>query len=347
MTVDPIFIIGTERSGSNLLRLILNSHPEIAIPHPPHIMAYFGPIESYYGDLSRVENFRRLTRDVITHIRRHIHPWTIPIDENALVLEASPRDLFGIYVGLYEQHMKATGKRRWGCKSTFMIHYVDAILAQYPAARLIWLVRDPRDVALSSRESVFNPFHPYYTARLWAEQQELGLKLEATLAPVNLLRVHYEALITAPDATMEHICRFVGVSFDPDMLRFFETPDAHRSAGLAQDWRNTAKPILSGNSNKFLQRMSAEEIAIVESVAGETMRKLGYEPVSAHTAGEPPGALRRIRYRFKNEMLRLQVEYRSVRKDRNQWLRWRRAMRMSLLRMRLKLGATAPSATRE
>jgi hypothetical protein len=339
MSCDPIFIIGTERSGSNLLRLILNSHPEIAVPHPPHIMAYFGPVEKYYGDLTRVENFRRLTRDVVAHIRGHIHPWNVPLDEAALLRDVSPPSLFGLYAALYGQYTNATGKKRWGCKSTFMIHYVDRILAQYPDAQIIWLVRDPRDVALSSRESVFNPYHPYFTARLWAEQQELGLRWEKALSPSNLLRIHYEHLISDPSATVERICQFIGATFEPRMLHFFETEDARTSASLARDWRNTAVPILSGNAQKFLSQMSSDEVAVVESAAGETMRRLGYEPLFAHHAHERPGLLRRARYLFGNELLRLRVEYRSLRGDRNQWLRWRRAARMVHLHLRLKLGA--------
>ena len=339
MSFDPIFIIGTERSGSNLLRLILNAHSEIAVSHPPHVMSYFGPLEKYYGDLSYESNFRRLTRDVITHLRSHIHPWEVEVDEETLVRAASPRDLFGIYAALYEQFMKATGKRYWGCKSTFMIHYVKRILASYPEAKLIWLIRDPRDVALSSQVSVFNPYHPYYTARLWAKQQELGLQLEATCRPANLLRVHYEALISNPHETVERICRFIGVSFEQTMLRFFETREARTSASLAQDWRNTAVPILSDNANKFLSRMSAEDIAIIEAVAGETMQKLNYQKVGAEVSAKPAGALRRAHYRLKNELLRLRVEYRSVRHDRNQWLRWRRAMRMFALRARLQFSS--------
>lgn len=347
MTFDPIFIIGTERSGSNLLRLILNAHSEIAVPHPPHVMSYFGPLEKYYGNLSRELNFRRLVRDVITHLRSHIHPWEVDIDEETLVRTASPRDLFGIYVALYEQFMKAMGKQHWGCKSTFMIHHVKRILACYPGAKLIWLVRDPRDVALSSRFSVFNPYHPYYTAQLWARQQELGLELEATCRPANLLRVHYEALITKPQETVERICRFIGVSFEQAMLRFFETPQARMSASLAQDWRNTAVPILSDNANKFLSRMSAQDITIIEAMAGETMQKLNYQKVCVQTSANPAGGFRRVNYRLKNEWLRLQVEYRSVRRDRNQGLRWRRAMRMFALRVRLQLGAAIMTVARE
>ncbi|HKQ52564.1 MAG TPA: sulfotransferase [Pyrinomonadaceae bacterium] len=337
MPTAPIFIVGTERSGSNLLRLILNAHREITVPHPPHIMAFFAPLERYYGDLSSDVNFHKLADDVLRHIRSHIHPWPTPLDRESLVREAVPRDLFGLFAAVYEQHSAAVGKRRWGCKSTFMIHYTERIFALYPDAQLLWLVRDPRDVALSSRDSVFNPYHPYYTARLWASQQELGLRLAARLSPANLLRVHYEALIADPGATVAGICDFLDIGFDPAMLKFFETEDARVSANQARDWRNTASPIISDNANKFRGRMPAHEIAAVESAAGAIMLKLGYEPVSAAGAGQPPGALRRAHYQAANEMLRLRAEYHSLREDRNQWLRWRRRCRIMLLTARLKL----------
>jgi hypothetical protein len=337
MITSPIFIVGTERSGSNLLRLILNAHPEITVPHPPHIMAFFAPLERYYGDLSSDVNFRRLADDVLRHIRSHIHPWTTPLDRESLVREAVPRDLFGLFAAVYEQHCAAVGKRRWGCKSTFMIHYTERIFARYPEAQLLWLVRDPRDVAFSSRDSVFNPYHPYYTAQLWASQQELGLRLAARLNPANLLRVHYETLVADPGATIAGVCDFLDIGFDPAMLRFFETEDARVSANQARDWRNTASPIISDNANKFRGRMPAHEIAAVESATGATMLKLGYEPVSVAGASRLPGALRRAGYRAANERLRLRAEFRSVREDRNQWLRWRRRCRIMLLTARLKL----------
>ena len=52
MPDDPLFIIGTERSGSNLLRVILDAHSRISVPHPPHIMRYFSPLVARYGDLA-------------------------------------------------------------------------------------------------------------------------------------------------------------------------------------------------------------------------------------------------------------------------------------------------------
>jgi hypothetical protein len=334
---DPIFIVGTERSGSNLLRLILNAHSEITVPHPPHVMSYFAPLERYYGDLGSDRNWRRLTDDVIRHVHRHIYQWPAPLTRAELLAIRPPRDLFDLFAAIYDQHRANTGKLRWCCKSTFMIHYTDRILARYPDAKLIWLVRDPRDVAVSSRDSVFNPYHPYHTARLWNQQQKLGLELETRLSPNNLFRCHYEELIQNPEKTIVRLCEFIGVKFEPTMLRFFETEEAKTSASLSREWQNTGRPILGANSSRFRERLSANEIRAIERETRPAMRQLGYAPVSEDGAGGPY-FWDLCSYRILNEVARVRVEYRSLRQDRNHRLRWRRAVRMFTLRTRLRMG---------
>lgn len=334
---DPIFIVGTERSGSNLLRLILNAHSEITVPHPPHIMAYFAPLEKYYGDLGLERNWSRLTDDVMRHVQRHIYHWPAPLNRAPLLAIQPPRDLFDLFAAIYDQHRANTGKARWCSKSTFMIHYTDRILGRYPEARLIWLVRDPRDVAVSSRDSVFNPYHPYHTARLWNQQQKLGLELETRLSPKNLMRCHYEDLIQNPEETVRRICEFLGVEFEPTMLRFFETEEAKTSASLSREWKNTGQPILGANSSRFRERLSPNEIRAIESETGPAMQQLGYAAVNGSGAREPH-FFALCTYRVLNEVARIRVEYRSMRQDRNYRLRWSRAVRMFTLRTRLKMG---------
>src|SRR3989338_8267058 len=144
-TDSPIFIIGTERSGTNLLRLILNAHPNIAVPHPPHIMRNFSGLAPLYRNLGKDANFRRLIGDVVRSVELHPYPWGIRLDRGRIFKEASGRDLISIFFCVYGQFLESTGKRRWGCKSTFMLHHVDAVLKCYPSARFIYMARDGRD----------------------------------------------------------------------------------------------------------------------------------------------------------------------------------------------------------
>jgi len=336
---SPLFIIGTERSGSNLLRLILDAHPRLFVPHPPHILRYFSPLEPRYGDLAQDDAFRRLVDDVLRLVDGHIHRWDrIPPAPEVIALAPS-RDLFGVFAGVYESARQASGKPRWGCKSTFVVDHGARVIQTFPGARFLWLVRDPRDVVVSSASSVFSPFHPYFTARLWAEQQATALALEAA-HPQAVLRVPYEALVSAPEAQVQAVCDFLGETPDPAMLAWYTRDEARRSASLSESWANTGKPIQRGSVGRWQQALRPDEVALVETLAGPAMQALGYAG-----SGLPPvkvGPLDRARYRLADRAGWLQVEARSLRRDRNVWQRWGREVLMRRIALELRLHPPGP-----
>lgn len=339
MANDPLFILGTERSGSNLLRLILNSHSRIAVPHPPHIVRYFAPLEPLYGDLTNEAAFRRLVSDILRLLDTHIYQWDIPIDIEAIVREATPRSAFGVYVALYEQYRAHGNKARWGCKSTFMVDHVPEILARFPDARLIFLVRDPRDVAVSSKKSVFSHFHPYYTAQLWRDQQAAGLHWLDTLPKEQLHLVHYEQLVADPEGAVRALCAFLDEPFEPGMLRFFETDEARKSASLSESWQNTGRPVSRASVEQWRTGLKDRERLLVELVARREMARLGYTPVATvrelDAARVGPGE--RAGYWVIERLHALRTELRSLRKDKNVWRRWARAWTLGALRARLRV----------
>jgi hypothetical protein len=330
---SPLFIVGTERSGSNLLRLMLNAHSRIAVPHPPHIVRYFAPLESAYGNLTSSQRaFATLVDDILGLVRRHIYPWELAIDRARLIREARPRDSLGVTAALYDQYRDQAGKARWGCKSTFMIHYVDRVLERFPNARLIFLTRDPRDVAVSSRHSVFNPYHPYFTAQLWAEQQRIGLDLLNRLSRETILHVRYEDLITRPGETTARFCEFLNESCEASMLRYFETAEARKSASLSRSWRNTDREIMSANFGKYRQELSLSEVRLVESITRSEMESLGYQPES-NVVPLNLSSWQLWSYRLLDWTRRWRVEWQSLWTDRNHWRRWHRDLFVRYLRL--------------
>jgi len=332
---DPIFIIGTERSGSNVLRLILDAHSEIAIPHPPHILKYFADLEPYYDDLRVDRNFRKLIRDVLALVRGHIHPWPhLPAPE--FLLARAERNLFGLTAAIYEHHLAGVGKRRWGCKSTFMIHHVDRVRARYPRACFIWLVRDPRDVALSSRDSVFNPYHPYFVASLWRDQQQIGVDLSQA-GNARLLRLHYEHLVRNPKSAVHELCSFLELQFEPQMLNYFTSDAARVASSLARDWANLASPLQPDKAQRFARELDPKDLRVVETIAGPVMKQLDYTLMHPPQSPNSISMARKLHYWLANEARRIVVEYRSLRLNRNHARRWARALRMQALRARLKL----------
>ncbi|MBU0675593.1 MAG: sulfotransferase [Proteobacteria bacterium] len=333
----PIFIIGTERSGSNLLRLILNSHPDITVPHPPHILKYFSPLADCYGDLTDPAQLTRLIQDVRGLIKSHIHPWPkIPSVAEIRAALTSPT-LTGVFLAVYETHRLKTGKRRWGCKSTFVIDHLEQVLAERPTARFLMLVRDPRDVAVSSRRSMFSPCHPWLIALLWQRQQNAGLRA-LTRYPENFLPVRYEDLLTEPETTVRTICTFLGEEYTPTMLEFYRTGDAKKSSRLSACWRNTDQPIKPSNQGRYRRELTPEEIRLVEKICRPPMEQFGYSCDTENKDEAPvPSRLRKLGFHLLNLYWRLLVECRALIHDRNYRLHWRRCWFLLRLTLSCKL----------
>ncbi|MBU2574745.1 MAG: sulfotransferase [Elusimicrobia bacterium] len=318
----PVFIVGTERSGSNLLRVILNSHPDIYIPHPPHIMKDLGPLEHLYGDLKDDRNFRRLINDAAKLIELHFFPWEIAPSRPGAFDQAAARNLYCVKAAFYEQYRLFKGAKRWGCKSTFMVHYADLAVKHSPGAKFIHLVRDGRDVAVSAKNSVFNHFHPYYVARLWSLEQKLAAGLSNRLGKEGLLTVRYEDLTSEPERTVKAICGFLEEDYSGRLLRYFETEETKQLAGYSRSWGNCAKPILKDNSGKYKKSLSAGEIRIFETESFPELEQFGYPLDNPRagllkTASAPAPPARRARYFLREKGRMAYILLRSLFTDRN------------------------------
>jgi hypothetical protein len=311
---NPIFILGTERSGSNLLRLLLNELDGVCVPHPPHLMRDLAPLIGRYDDLERDANFLRLIRDAIKLVELHFAPWPFALDEGNIFLAARKRDLYSVYAAIYEQFRIHRGKQRWACKSTFMINHVDEILNHHRAPRFIHLVRDPRDVAVSARKSVFSHYHPYFVADLWRREQRLALAAARRLPKPVWFTLRYEDLIQDPAGMRKKVCAFLDEPYREDLLSFFEKQEAKELSRLSRSWQNVARPVNAANREKFRTELAARDVALIEAIAGTEMREFGYTP---ETAGSEPGRLHKAGYRIAEEWMMLKEEGLALLKDRN------------------------------
>lgn len=176
---SPVFfMIGSQRSGSNWLRTMLDEREDLVGPHPPHILRDFMPIIDKFGDLSVDDNVKVLVDHVCTFVERNQVPWTDKHGEsikfsrgviNAVAAESCERlrmnrvasgeahvlesafYLLSIFDAIMSFFTQANGKRIWMCKSMGISQFHDILLEFYGEKRLryIYLVRDPRDVAMS------------------------------------------------------------------------------------------------------------------------------------------------------------------------------------------------------
>jgi hypothetical protein len=322
--MDPIFIIGTERSGTNLFRLILNSHPNIAIPHPPHILKNFFRLEQFYGDLSNDNNFKLLIHDVARTVELHPYPWGIALDKEKIFRQARDRSLISIYFAIYGQYLESSGKKRWGCKSTFMIDHVGLVRKYYPQARFIYMVRDCRDVAVSAKKTIFNRYCVYYTARLWKKEQQTGIYWLNKLSKDEIFLLRYEDLLIEPEGTVRALCDFLNEPYMEGMLGFFRGEEAKKSSGLSAAWENNSKPILTNNFDKFKSGLKGEETALIETIAGEELDYFSYkltEPFYLSESRRARGVKFKLSYLIEEMIIMVKVQVAHIFRDKNTGLR--------------------------
>lgn len=325
--MDPIFIIGTERSGTNLLRLILNSHQDIAIPHPPHIMKNFFKLEPLYGDLNKDANFKNLISDVVRSVELHPYPWEIKIDKEKIFGSAKERNLINVFFAVYDQYRESANKKTWGCKSTFMIYHVALVRKYYPGAKFLYMVRDGRDVAVSAKKTIFNRYCVYYTAQLWKKEQQIGMYWLDKLAKTDIFTVRYEDLLTDPQGMVKSICAFLGVEYQDSLLNFFETQEAKKSGQLNAAWKNTSRPIMKDNLGKFKAELSNREIDLFEAIAGRELDHFSYEltrPFYESESARARGIKFKMRYLLEEIFFMLKAQLRSAIKDKNTPLRFKK-----------------------
>lgn len=275
-----IFMIGTQRSGSNLFRLMLNQLPEIAAPHPPHILIRLMPLMSGYGDLSNPETFAQLVDDACRLVESNPVEWEgVTLDRAAIAARCDRHDLFAVMAAIYDTLRDTWGKQAWCCKSLANVKYADQLADRFADAKFIYLYRDGRDVALSFMKAPSEGEKHYYNIALdWNAAQQKALRLRDK-APERVLAVSYEDLTGDEAGTMRRVCEFLGVEYSDAAMNFHETDEAKRAAGASNLWENVTKPVMKDNTRKFLKQMSEEDVRIFESVAGQSLDELGYDRV--------------------------------------------------------------------
>ncbi len=304
----PIFMIGTQRSGSTLLRLMLNQLPGIAAPHPPHVLQRLMPLVGNYGDLEKHENIAQLIEDVCRLVEFNPVPWEgVTLNRSDILRRCRTRTLLTVYGAVYDAMAEAHGAKTWCCQSLANIRYLPQIDDHFVGARYIYLYRDGRDVACSFRKAVVGEKHFYHIAKEWAATQQEALGLRARIGPSRFFSISYESLTGDPELSMRFLCKFLGMRFSHTMLEFYKSDEARRAAESSNLWGNVDKPIMTDNTRKFPREASEEDIRIFESVAGNVLNSLGYERIHVPRGKEMVFSQANLRW-FDDENRRLKEE---------------------------------------
>ena len=333
--MNPIFIVGSERSGTNLMRVILNSHSNIAIPHPPHILKNFFRLKLLNNNLEVDNNFRDLIKDVVKAVELHPYPWGIKIDKEKIFNAVKERNLINIFFVIYEQYLESTNKKRWGCKSAFMINYIAQVRYYYPQAKFIYMVRDGRDVAASAKKTIFNHYSVYYIAKLWKREQQVGIYWLNRLSESDMLLLRYEDLLDDPEGFIESICLFLNEPYEENMLDFFETNEAKKGSSISAAWKNTAEPILKNNYGKFKVELRKDEIELFEAIAVQELNHFHYELTNPASGTIFNRNIKfKIKYLFEEIFLMLKIQIKYFLSDKNNFLRYKKFWFLQFIKLK-------------
>ncbi len=276
MKFTAVQMIGTQRSGSNLLRLMLNQLKEVSAPHPPHILERFFPLLPLYGDLSIEKNFGALVHDVCNLVAYNPVKWSnVNLKEDEIIKRCKKYSLPEIAKAIYELNAESEGAKIWMCKSLCNIYFA-GLLEEEIKPLYIFLYRDGRDVACSFKRAVVGEKHIYNIAKQWKEEQDLCLLLSKQLGSKRVIHVCYEKLIAQPEKELKKICAFIGAAYNNSCLEYYTSAEANNTASSGKMWQNVNREIITNNFNRYKNELDVNEIMLFEKVAAETLQALGY-----------------------------------------------------------------------
>lgn len=281
------FIVGVTRSGTTLMRLMLDAHPELAIPPETHFLPQLikttrkrgTGCEEAHGVVTGHRQWGDFGLDSAELLRRYC-------DLDRIDPETTIRTFFELYA-------EREGKTRWGDKTPNYVKRMRQIERWIPEARFVHMIRDGRDAALSRfRRILKDPPPTEVVAGRWVRKIE-GARADAERLD-HYIEVRYEDLVRGTESELRRVCEFIELPWDPGILRYHERAE-ERLAEMHRDLPGeegkptrpaehrreahvlTSTPPDPSRLGRWREDMDPEQNAIFESVAGDLLEELGYE----------------------------------------------------------------------
>lgn len=271
MNMNPIFIGGCDRSGTTFLGSLLGTHQQsLCVPESQFI------IEVLNGSNFKIDDIE--PRAVLEMIRKHprFKIWAIDVDD--LAVDQS----INSYSSLIEHIVKHYGEKNaqptphfWVDHTPSNIKYVATLLEIFPNAKMIHLVRDGRAVASSLLPLIWGPRSVDKAAYFWLTNLAYGLAAEALYGSNRIMRVKYEELVNETESTLQAICSFIGMEYQPNMVQGdgFKVPSFTRKQHAL-----VGKKPNQTRVNAWQKKLTPRQIEIFESTTANMLNYLGYTP---------------------------------------------------------------------
>jgi Sulfotransferase family len=304
-----VFIVGCPRSGTTLLGRMVDAHPDIAVIHEGR----FAPI--FFERRRGLTPDGFVTPELIEKLLAHPSFRNVAVGREGLagLLDGGDSLRYADFVAaIFDLHGQAHGKRLVGDKTPHYVRSLPTLHDLWPAAKIVHLIRDGRDVSQSvlgwrkvaerggsvARFAAYRE-DPVATIACWWEWfVRLGREDGSALGPATYLEVRYESLVTDPAAECERLCEFLGVPYDERMVGFHEGRERD-DPGLdaKKAWRRVTPGLRDWRSE-----MSPTDVERFEAAAGGLLDELGYQRGARAPSTELARHAARLRRSFAAEL---------------------------------------------
>jgi hypothetical protein len=284
----PVLVLGVRRSGTTLLRVMLDRHSELAVPD-----------ESYFVPQLADRHLRHVDPDeFVDDLRRidTIAEWEVPLDKvRARLTERMP--IGAAIATVYAVYADERGKPRWGDKTPMYMQNLRLLERLFPDALFVHLIRDGRDAAMSflsmpaglMTETWMQPRSVAGFACQWRIEVKAAQHLGRRVGDERYLEVRYEDLVDDVESAVRRISAFARLPYEEAMADYAGNVDVS-SKPHQQSLR---RPPTAGLRDWRVQ-MAPEDVGAFDQVAGDLLAELGYE---THERPDVVGRLRRASYR--------------------------------------------------
>jgi sulfotransferase family protein len=265
-----VIVLGVSRSGTTLLKEMLDRHSELAIPSESYFVPQLWDRHDERSDPEEiVHDLGRIAR---------VREWGVtPEDVRArLPAGASFNDVVD---AVYRSYADARGKRRYGDKTPAYMQHLELLDRVFPEAQYVHILRDGRDAGLSfmdmRRKPRFNLGRPRRLAEFacaWRFEIEGARRLGERLGAARYLELRYEDLVAEPEARLRDVSEFLGLEFQPGMLEYHRDVDPTQ----LQDHPRLAEPPRK-DVRRWQEQMRPHDLELFEAIASRLLDLFGYD----------------------------------------------------------------------
>ncbi len=265
---NPVFIGGLERSGKTYMRMMLAAHPHMAFSHRTNLWTFH---YNRYGDLNKADNLERCLTEMMRskHIRV-LFPDFARIKRDLGTAPVTYADLFAL---IHEHYAEQLGKPRWGDQTEFIERFASEIFSAYPGARIIHMLRDPRDRYEATLHKPHRRGGLGVAIARWRTSAALAQKNQRDY-PGRYKVIRYETMVMDPEATLRDVCVFLDEIFHPEMLQL--KGESRFSGRAADEEGGMTGPLSTEYIGRFKKGLSSRAITFAQKYAGDLMPGYGY-----------------------------------------------------------------------